>query len=136
MGNKILATVVFSSVLVLVLGGASPTTVRSEQAAEHPEFEGAGECVECHAEPGMTPLVVEEWYASKHGKFLVKCNVCHGSIGEDFTSTPPIERCVGCHSEQVDSMGEPIMKDKTCFSCHTKHGFLSHMVSARDGGQR
>ena len=72
--------------IVLMLGAASIAAGPGEGAPAHPEVDQAVECQVCHAE--VTPKVVKEWDASPHGKFNVKCFVCHGSIGADFTHGP------------------------------------------------
>lgn len=35
-----------------------------------------GDCYGCHLK--VTPQVAQDWYESKHGVTLVRCQVCHG----------------------------------------------------------
>ena len=82
----------------------------AENPPAHPEVEGAvtpDACEVCHQ--ALTPEVHGEWYQSQHGMMNVKCFVCHGSTGEDFTKNPSADRCVGCHADQVDTMAAPFM---------------------------
>lgn len=102
---------------------------------EHPEVEGAvtpSACDVCHKE--VTPSVVAHWYYSKHGELGVKCFVCHGSTGQDFTVKPDATRCIGCHADHVASMESPFMKDKTCFTCHPSHILVPHPPADHEGG--
>jgi len=109
----------------------------AENPAEHPEVDGAvtaDACDVCHRE--VTPEVYSEWYESQHGMMNVKCFVCHGSTGDDFTVQPTADRCVGCHGDQVETMATPFMKDKGCFTCHPAHALMAHIPVAVDGGDR
>jgi hypothetical protein len=91
-----------------------------EQAAEgHPQVREPGACADCHG--GLTPEVVAEWTASKHGLNLVQCLVCHGSTGEDFTRRPAPERCLGCHAVELASLTPPSGAAPSCFTCHKPH---------------
>lgn len=101
----------------------------------HPETDRTDTCDTCHRETDVTPVVVENWYNGSHGKFMVQCYVCHGSVNEDFVASPTMERCVGCHAEQVDSMSSPFMTDKTCSSCHPNHSLEPHATSFNQGGK-
>lgn len=106
------------------------------EKAEHPEVEGEADCQTCHAE--MTPGVVKQWFAGPHGKFNVKCFVCHGSTGEDFVREPSADRCVGCHADQVASLAAwPELQEKSCFSCHPSHALNPHAAAgeSKGGGQ-
>lgn len=95
--------------------------------AAHPKVAGAETCEGCHSD--STPRVFREWKESRHGIDLVKCLVCHGSTGADFKARPAMDRCTGCHADQVASMRSPAMKGKTCFSCHSPHALDPHVTS-------
>jgi len=102
----------------------------------HPEIDGATTpeaCDVCHAD--VTPEVVAEWSAGKHGANNVKCFVCHGSTGADFVEKPvSSKRCIGCHADHVATMGSAAMKGKMCMSCHPAHLLDPHLDTA-DGGE-
>jgi hypothetical protein len=107
------------AVLGLTLVAAAPAKARR---ANHPEVarEAATEsCEDCHA--GATPAVVEAWRASKHGLIMVKCFVCHGSTGKDFTLAPASQRCDGCHPAAVASVTPKKGGPRSCFDCHASH---------------
>lgn len=108
--------------LALALAAWSPP--EASENAVHPDVDTDVPCDVCHGE--MTPEVVNEWFAGQHGKNNVKCFVCHGSTGEDFTLTPDAFRCVGCHADQVASIeSQPVQKD--CFTCHPSHQLSPHV---------
>ncbi len=102
---------------------AAPAVVKPA----HPEVDPAEACDACHAE--VTPQVHQEWFAGRHGMNNVKCFVCHGSVGADFVRRAPVERCIGCHGEQVASMAHPVMAGKDCFSCHPPHLLSPHRLA-------
>jgi len=107
----------------------------TETAPQHPKVEAAQDCETCHRD--KTPAVFQRWEKSRHGANSVKCFVCHGALDDkDFTTRPTIAKCEGCHAEQVQTLrsAAPIMKDKTCFSCHDAHALNPH--AAAQGGQR
>ncbi|MCP4660077.1 MAG: hypothetical protein GY856_32140 [bacterium] len=117
-------------VVVLTIVGLPLAGTDQPGAGAHPEVEAGSTCVGCHQE--LTPEVAEEWYASKHGINNVKCFVCHGSTGEDFTREVQADRCVGCHYELTESAPGP------CFSCHPSHALSPHLrkPSANQGGDQ
>jgi hypothetical protein len=117
--------------MLLISSCADPV----ETVGNHPETERIEACDTCHRGPDVTPAVVEDWYNGSHGKFMVPCYVCHGSVNEDFVASPTMERCMGCHAEQVDSMSSAFMKDKTCSSCHPTHSLEPHATSFNQGGK-
>jgi formate-dependent nitrite reductase cytochrome c552 subunit len=91
-------------------------------------------CITCHAE--RTPRIVKEWESGQHGLVLVKCFVCHGSTGKDFTEHAGVARCGACHDAEVASLA-PVRakfgakaKAADCFSCHEPH-----TLAAREGGE-
>jgi len=83
----------------------------------HPATGGDADCAACHEE--ATPAAFKAWFEGRHGMNLVRCQVCHGSTGADFTRRPVAERCRGCHGAQVDSLARCAVKD--CFACHAPH---------------
>ena len=104
--------------LALLLAAPPP------KPAAHPDVDvenGPDACRSCHGE--ATPEVVKEWEAGPHGLMLVKCFVCHGSVGKDFTAAPRAQRCLGCHAEKLAAVA-PARKvgPKACFACHAPHG--------------
>lgn len=109
---------------LLVVGAAG----QEEPApAEHMEVDGSETCAGCHRE--LTPRVVEEWTASRHGLNNVKCFVCHGAADETFRLRPQPRRCQGCHPGQVESFETPAMAGKDCFSCHPPHLLSPHRAA-------
>ncbi len=107
-----------------------------ETAPTHMEVDQAIPCDVCHTE--VTPEVVSQWYAGAHGRNTVRCFVCHGSTGDDFRRTPDSFGCVGCHGDRVETMAEPVMKGKTCFTCHSPHRLDPHktLPKAAQGGSK
>jgi hypothetical protein len=108
------------SALLLGLLAASPALA----ADRHPGGAGpSGDpeaCLSCHAE--KTPAVVKQWESGPHGLLLVKCFVCHGSTGKDFSARPvAAERCRGCHPAQVASVTPAKGERRGCFACHAPH---------------
>jgi nitrate/TMAO reductase-like tetraheme cytochrome c subunit len=96
-------------------------------AAKHPAVEQGGDpdaCLSCHRE--ATPQVVKEWEGSQHGLVLVKCFVCHGSTGKDFTRAVAASRCGGCHADQAAAIvpakaRAASKRTASCFDCHSAH---------------
>lgn len=113
-----------STVAVAVVLVAVAAAGQQEAPARHPEVGGGETCVSCHQE--LTPEVVDEWYASRHGVNNVKCFVCHGATDESFRLHPQPERCRACHGRQVESLAAPAMEGKDCFSCHPPHLLSPH----------
>jgi hypothetical protein len=109
-----------------------PAAPEKARRAGHPDV-GAGNdadaCQSCHAE--ATPEVVKRWEGGKHGLVLVKCFVCHGSAGKDFTARPGNRRCEGCHPAALAAVA-PARKGgaKTCSDCH-----VPHSLAAREGAR-
>jgi len=101
---------------------------KSQARATHPDIgAAAGDCASCHA--SATPESYAAWRDSKHGLALVKCLACHGSTGKDFARRPKPARCIGCHGEQVASLGaSSTTKGKDCFSCHAAHALSPHVA--------
>ena len=104
----------FVGILALVIAAGWAIVGTAENPALHPEVEGAvtaDACDVCHQD--VTPAVYKNWYNSDHGMMNVKCFVCHGSTGDDFSTKPGLDRCVGCHADHVETMSTPFMKDKS-----------------------
>ena len=80
------------------------------------------QCRTCHQQ--TTPKVYKQWAKSKHFVANVRCFQCHGTF-EDFHKTPPIEKCMACHYNEVVTMQKkkPGMK---CWDCHQEHIFQFH----------
>ena len=102
-----------SILLAVILGFAGWVMAGEEAEDTHPDVDLNTPCDVCHTD--ITPIVVKQWYAGPHGENNVKCFVCHGSIGEDFTMKPDAMRCVGCHADQVATMESPMMSGLAFF---------------------
>jgi hypothetical protein len=131
--NRIV-TVARVAALVAALAPIVAAAPAADEKAAHPDVGDADNCVTCHEK--MTPKVVAQWHAGDHGKFGVKCFVCHGSTGDDFAKVPSVDRCVGCHADAVDSTEASKLENKDCFSCHPSHGLSPHLVAERKEGGR
>ena len=108
--------------------GTAPQTVHATEAAdEHPEMEPRETCDGCHQD--VTPDEYQAWFTGKHGLNNVKCFVCHGAVGANFAARPSQIRCLGCHSEKLESMKTSFMEGKDCFSCHPPHALSPHLAS-------
>lgn len=116
----------------VALAGPPGKTGKAATRPAHPEVDAAEACDACHTD--ATPQVVAEWFAGKHGMNNVKCFVCHGSVGADFVLRAPAERCIGCHAEQVASLGHPALAGKDCFSCHPPHLLSPHRLQRAGAG--
>ncbi|HYG68318.1 MAG TPA: hypothetical protein VD838_11680, partial [Anaeromyxobacteraceae bacterium] len=95
--------------------GPSGTT---RATASHPDVGAAAAteaCATCHE--GATPAIANAWAASAHGMNLVRCFVCHGSTGADFTASPATDRCSGCHAQQAERVAAR-PESASCFACH------------------
>jgi hypothetical protein len=100
-------------------------------ARAHPDVGGDQDCAGCHEQ--ATPAAWRAWEAGPHGLSLVKCQVCHGSTGKDFTMRPAPERCRGCHGAELDSIAPLIQKGVGCFACHAPHTLAAspHRAAAK-----
>lgn len=96
---------------------------RAAKAAAHPDV-GDNNCTGCHRD--LNPDVVADYEASKHGRGLVGCAVCHGATTAGFVAKPDESRCVACHAAKVDSLKTPVMKGKNCWTCHVPHRLNPH----------
>lgn len=95
-------------------GGARPPAhpdVTAQRAVQ--------DCADCHRR--ATPAAVAAWEGGPHGLALVKCLVCHGSTGRDFTRAAGPDRCGGCHAAEVASVTPARGKPASCFACHAPH---------------
>jgi len=122
--------------LVVVAGAQTKPTAskptasakRSAAAVGHPKVAAGRDCSECHSQ------ATAAWDSSPHGKNLVKCLVCHGSLEEGFMAKPPASRCEGCHGRQVEQLkADRFMKGKTCFTCHRPHALKAHQPTTSGG---
>ena len=100
------------------------------EAAKHltaPE-PSAGDCYTCHVK--STPKVAQDWYESKHGVTLVRCQTCHGQPDGKgslaFARVPGVEVCARCHSLAIDRMTAKFGKRDDCSSCHPNHQSPMH----------
>jgi hypothetical protein len=62
-------------------------------------------CVECHQE--VTPNIVADWKASRHGQLNLPCSTCHNDqhmSAEDVANVkiPTLETCKACHQNKVE----------------------------------
>ncbi len=122
-------------VLGLLLGGgyfayiswAFPE-VRCEAAKHLDSPELMGDCYGCHLK--ATPRIAQEWYESKHGITLVRCQTCHGQPDGKgsipFTRRPGVDICARCHSLSIDRMEAKFGKRDDCSSCHPYHQSSMH----------
>lgn len=124
---SLLALIVLVGGYFLYMAWAFPA-VRCE-AARHldaPQMEG--DCYACHAK--ATPRVAQEWYESKHGVTLVRCQTCHGMPDGKgslpFTRTPGVEVCATCHSLSIKRMEAKFGRRDDCSTCHPYHQSAMH----------
>jgi hypothetical protein len=108
---------------LLVATLAAPGGPGQAAPPRHPATGPDQDCAGCHEQ--ATPAAWKAWNDGAHGLALVKCQVCHGSTGKDFTLRPSVERCRGCHAAEVAS-GAPLAKKGVgCFTCHAPHGLAA-----------
>ncbi|HMK44304.1 MAG TPA: multiheme c-type cytochrome [Dissulfurispiraceae bacterium] len=107
--NKFSLLLILLLVALPLLANAGP-----KKQKQHPAVSEEQECLDCHAQQ------YDAWQGSKHGQMGVQCVVCHGSLDATFFVKPPLERCNGCHADQVAEMQKKSAK-LTCTSCHDKH---------------
>lgn len=93
-------------------------------AAKHlANTETEADCYGCHAK--ATPRVAQEWYESKHGVTLVRCQTCHGMPDGKgsipFTRSPGVEVCSRCHSAAMEQMEARFGRTGSCNTCHPNH---------------
>jgi len=103
---KRILLVLLALILPIAASAAGKTHVKTDSQ----------ECADCHTSEEQV------WLSGKHGLMGVKCVVCHGSPEENFASRPGLNRCRGCHGEQVADVEKKFpQKDRTCFLCHDQH---------------
>lgn len=104
------------------------TGVKCEAAKHLDAPERMGDCYGCHVK--STPKVAQDWYESKHGVTLVRCQTCHGQPdgkgSVPFTRTPGVDVCARCHSLAIDRMEAKFGKRNDCSSCHPNHQSPMH----------
>ena len=99
------------------------------EAAKHldaPKMEG--DCYGCHVK--STPRVAQEWYESKHGITLVRCQTCHGMPDGKgalpFARKPALTVCAACHSAAIQRMEAKFGLKTDCATCHLRHQSAIH----------
>ncbi|MBQ9537617.1 MAG: hypothetical protein IJU79_07535 [Desulfovibrionaceae bacterium] len=87
-----------------------------------------GDCYGCHKK--VTARIAQEWYESKHGVILVRCQTCHGmadgSGSMPFTWKPGVDICAKCHSLAIKQMASKFGQTGNCVSCHPHHQSPMH----------
>lgn len=87
-----------------------------------------GDCYGCHMK--STPKAAQDWYESKHGVTLVRCQTCHGQPDGKgalpFARIPGKEVCARCHSLAIDVMEARFGKRDDCWTCHPNHQAPMH----------
>ncbi len=126
---------VFIPLLIVVLGGgyfayiswAFPE-VKCEAAKHLDAPDRMGDCYGCHVK--STPKVAQEWYESKHGVTLVRCQTCHGQPDGKgslpFARVPGVDVCARCHSLAIERMEAKFGKRNDCSTCHPNHQSPMH----------
>ena len=101
----LLALAVLTGGYFLYMAWAFPAE-RCEAAKHLDSPQMAGDCYACHMK--STPRLAQEWYESKHGITLVRCQTCHGMPDGKgaipFTRKPGVEVCARCHSLSIQRM--------------------------------
>ncbi|MEG2172032.1 MAG: hypothetical protein RRY29_02090 [Desulfovibrionaceae bacterium] len=121
-------------VVALLVGGyfiyvawAFPS-VKCEAAKHLDAPDRMGDCYGCHVK--STPKVAQDWYESKHGVTLVRCQTCHGQPDGKgslpFTRVPGVDICARCHSLAIERMEAKFGKRNDCSSCHPNHQSPMH----------
>ena len=130
-GKKLL---IFLLALIALVGGyffymarAFPP-VRCEAAKHLDAAQMEGDCYSCHMK--STPRVAQEWYESKHGVTLVRCQTCHGMPdgkgAVPFARKPALDVCASCHSLAMQRMEAKFGRRDDCASCHPYHQSAVH----------
>ena len=124
--------IALAAVILLVIGFFAYiqnafTGTRCE-AAKHLDADMIGDCYGCHLK--VTPQVAQDWYESKHGVTLVRCQVCHGQPdgkgAVPFKRVPGVEVCAACHGLAIDKMTALYGKRDDCSTCHPYHARPMH----------
>jgi hypothetical protein len=124
----------FTLLVFLVLAvGVQPAIAQQDQAKHiyHRLLPAGKTCSDCHK------AIYDQWKASPHAANGVECTVCHGeTTAKDFAAIPALSTCEACHADQVAQLkSDPLMKDKTCVSCHEAHIFVEHKKAPPAGKQ-
>lgn len=114
----------FFAFSLLFAQSAPPKKPAAKAAKTHPDTGGDNDCQGCHRD--MNPDVVADYEASRHGRGLVGCSVCHGATNAGFVAKPARDRCVACHATMVETLKTPVMKGKDCWTCHVPHRLNPH----------
>lgn len=87
-----------------------------------------GECYACHVK--ATPRLAQEWYESKHGIMMVRCQTCHGMPDNTgsvpFAAKPGKDICLRCHSLAIERMEAKFGRRDDCATCHLQHQSPMH----------
>ena len=87
-----------------------------------------GDCYSCHMK--ATPAVAQQWYESKHGVTLVRCQTCHGMPDGkgalSFARKPALTVCAACHSAAIQRMEAKFGLKTDCATCHLQHQSAIH----------
>lgn len=87
-----------------------------------------GDCYTCHMK--ATARIAQEWFESKHGVVLVRCQTCHGlpdgSGAIPFTRQPGVDICAKCHSLAIQQMEAKFGETGNCMTCHPRHQSPMH----------
>lgn len=102
------------------------------EAAKHLDApDKMGDCYGCHVK--STPKDAQNWYESKHGVTLVRCQTCHGQPDGKgaipFNRKPGVEICSRCHSASIDKMEAKFGTRNDCSSCHPNHQNPMHSTA-------
>lgn len=123
----LLALAVLTGSYFLYMAWAFPAE-RCEAARHLDSPQMAGDCYACHMK--STPRLAQEWYESKHGITLVRCQTCHGMPDGKgaipFTRKPGVEVCARCHSLSIQRMEAKFGKRDDCSACHPNHQSPMH----------
>lgn len=130
MMDKLRKPTVFIPLLIVLGAGAyfayiswAFPPVKCEAAKHLDAPERMGDCYGCHVK--SSPKVAQEWYESKHGITLVRCQTCHGQPDGKgsipFTRTPGVDICARCHSLSIERMEAKFGKRDDCATCHQAH---------------
>ena len=88
----------------------------------------AGDCYSCHMK--ATAKIAQEWFESKHGVVLVRCQTCHGMPDGQgaisFTKNPGVDVCARCHSLAIQEMERKFGAKGNCVDCHPHHQSPMH----------
>ncbi len=136
-GALVVAVLVGAGSLILGLLPGTGGALFAAEGTNHPEIdddEALMPCQVCHID--VSEDVVNEWWTGPHGKFNVKCFVCHGALQDNFNAKPGTDFCISCHQDQVEAMTNDFMKDKDCFSCHPQHLLIPHLKVQQYQGER